>query len=189
MDIKDALHFADSRAWRKWLEKNHDTSKGVWLVHYKKDSGQTSARYDDALDEALCFGWIDSIMKSLDDDKFVLKYTPRKGKSVWSERNKDKAERLIASGRMTPAGLAMIEEAKKNGLWQNAYSSKRKEKMPPDLKKALLKDSDAWRNFHNFANSYWNMYIAWINDAKTEKTRAIRISEVVRRSAINKKPG
>ncbi|MFC2003938.1 YdeI family protein [Chloroflexota bacterium] len=189
MEISEALLFSHSIQWREWLEQNHDREKGVWLIHYKKDSGKGSISYNDALEEALCFGWIDSIMRSIDEEKFVLKYTPRKTKSVWSKLNKDKAEKLIKLGKMTDAGLVKIEEAKKNGLWDAAYTNKDRDNIPEDLDKALLQNKDAWNNFHNFANSYWNMYIGWVNNAKTEETRKRRIAEVVKRSSLNKKPG
>ena len=111
------------------------------------------------------------------------------GKSVWPKLNKEKAEKLIKLGKMTDAGLIKIEEAKRNGFWDTAYTNKDRDKIPEDLNKALLQNKDAWNNFNNFANSYWNMYIGWVNSAKTEETRKRRIAEVVKRSALNKKPG
>jgi uncharacterized protein YdeI (YjbR/CyaY-like superfamily) len=132
--------------------------------------------HDDAVAEALCFGWIDGKLKSIDEDRFILRYSPRKAKSVWSKINKEKAEKLIASGRMTADGLAKIEEAKKNGYWDAAYTNRTKYEMPDDLKKALIEDIDAWNNFENFANSYRNMYIGWVIGAKTEATRQKRIA-------------
>jgi uncharacterized protein YdeI (YjbR/CyaY-like superfamily) len=189
MNIDKALSFKDSQEWRQWLETNANSAQEAWLVHYKKNSGKLSIRYNDAVEEALCFGWIDGKMKSIDEDRFILRYSPRKAKSVWSRINKEKAEKLIASGRMTAAGLARIEEAKKNGYWDAAYTNKTKYEMPADLKQALMADSQAWNNFENFANSYRNMYIGWVIGAKTEATRKKRIAEVVKRSALNRKPG
>ncbi|MFC1933264.1 YdeI family protein [Chloroflexota bacterium] len=189
MEIDKALLYSNSGQWRNWLEQNHDSIKEVWLIHYKKNSGKSSVSYNDALEEALCFGWIDSIMKSIDDEKFILKYSPRKTKSIWSKRNKEKAEKLIKIGKMTHAGLIKIEEAKNNGFWDNAYTNKDRGEIPEDLNNALLQNKDAWENFHNFANSYWNAYIGWVNSAKTEKTRKRRIAEVVNRSRLNMKPG
>jgi len=189
MEINKALLFPNRMQWREWLEQHHAKEKAVWLIHHKKGSDRGSIIYNDALEEALCFGWIDSIMKSIDDEKFILKYTPRKTKSIWSKLNKEKAEKLIKLGKMTDAGLIKIEEAKKNGLWDAAYTNKARDEMPEDLKKSLLQNKETWNNFNNFANSYWNMYIGWVNSAKTEKTRQLRIAEVVKRSALNKKPG
>ena len=189
MEIDEALLFSDSLQWREWLEENHDREKGVWLIHYKKGSGKSSVSYNDALEEALCFGWVDSMMRSIDDEKFILKYSPRKAKSVWSKKNKETAVKLIKQGRMTAAGLVKIKEAKGNGFWDTAYTNKDRDELPEDLNMALLQDEKAWNNFNNFANSYWNMYIGWVNSAKTEGTRMRRIAEVVERSSLNKKPG
>jgi len=189
MELDRALYFKNSREWRKWLERNYDRENEAWLIHYKKRSGKSGVSYSEALDEALCFGWIDSRLKRIDEERFVLKYSPRKSKSVWSKVNKERAERLIEAGRMTDAGLAKIEEAKESGLWDTAYTNKVRERMPSDLKKALLTDKNSWNNFQGFANSYRNMYIGWVNGAKTEETRNRRIVEVVKRSLMNKKPG
>ncbi|MFC1919122.1 YdeI family protein [Chloroflexota bacterium] len=189
MNIEVALNFKDKQIWRNWLEQNHDKEKEAWLVIFKKHSKKTGLRYDGALEEALCFGWIDGKMRSIDEERFILRYSPRKAKSVWSMINKDKAELLIAQGRMTAAGLAKVEEAKKNGYWYTAYTNKIREVIPSDLKKALMENSTAWNNFEGFANNYQNMYIGWVSCAKTDETRKKRIMEVVKRSALNKKAG
>jgi uncharacterized protein YdeI (YjbR/CyaY-like superfamily) len=128
-------------------------------------------------------------MRSVDKDRFVLRFSPLREKSVWSKINRDKAEELIKTGRMTEAGLQKIEEAKKNGSWENAYTNLVPDEMPEDLEKALEEDTTARTNFYAFANSYRNMYIGWVNGAKTEATRKKRINEVVRRSRMNQKPG
>jgi uncharacterized protein YdeI (YjbR/CyaY-like superfamily) len=158
-------------------------------VIYKKHSGKSGITYDEALEEALCFGWIDGKMQSIDGEKFILRFSPRKANSVWSKINKERAEKLIKSGRMTEAGLAKIEEARKNGLWETAYTNKKRDEMPPDLESALMENNTAWLNFQKFANSYRNMYIGWVAGARTEATRRKRIIEVVKRSALNRKPG
>jgi uncharacterized protein YdeI (YjbR/CyaY-like superfamily) len=189
MNIDKALRLKDSQEWRKWLEHNHDKETEAWLVMYKKRSKETGLQYDEALEEALCFGWIDGKLKSIDEERFILRYSPRKANSVWSKINRDKAELLIARGRMTIAGLAKIEEAKQNGLWDAAYTNKIRDEIPSDLKKSLMENSKAWNNFESFANSYRNMYIGWVTNAKTEETRKRRIAEVAKRSALNKKPG
>jgi uncharacterized protein YdeI (YjbR/CyaY-like superfamily) len=189
IDFNDALLFQNKKEWRKWLEKNHEKHKEIWLIHYKKKSDKKSIIHFDAVEEALCFGWIDSTLKRIDEERYILRYTPRKKKSVWSKINKDTAERMIKLGKMTEFGLDKIELAKKNGLWDNAYTNKVREEIPSDLKKSLLSDKIAWNNFQNFANSYRNMYIGWIENAKTDITRMKRINEVVLRSRENKKPG
>lgn len=189
MELEKALYFRNRYRWREWLGKNHDTAQEIWLFHYKKNSGKAGITYDEAVEEAICFGWIDGKLKSIDNEKFILRYSPRKSRSVWSKLNKERAEKLIKTGRMTDTGLAKIEEAKKNGYWDKAYTNKKKDEIPDDLKDALLKDIDAWSNFNGFANSYRNMYIGWVQSAKAEETRQRRIAEVVGRSLLNKKPG
>ena len=189
IELDNALFFNNRKEWRSWLEKNHDKEDGIWLIHYKKSSGEKRLSHPEAVEEALCFGWIDSRLKRVDDDRYVLRYTPRKGKSVWSKINKDTAEKMIALGKMTEMGYQKINMAKKQGLWDTAYTNKLRERLPSDLKKALMSNQVAWRNFKNFANSYRNMYIGWVNNAKTEVTRKKRIHEVVKRSEENKKPG
>ncbi len=189
MNLEDALLFHNRNDWRKWLEKNHMIQKEVWLLHYKKQSGKLYLNHFEAVQKALCFGWIDSKLKKIDEERFILKYSPRKPRSVWSKINKDNAEKMILSGKMTQAGLEKIEEAKRQGLWDSAYTNKVKERIPSDLKQALQADGKAWENFEGFANSYRNMYCGWVRSAKTAITRNKRISEVVKRSRQNKKPG
>jgi len=181
------LVFTNRQQWRQWLEENHTTEDGVWLVHYNRKSGKGGLGHNEAMEEALAFGWIDSAMKKRDAASFVLKYTPRRPHSIWSKINKDKAEKLIAEGKMTLAGLANINEAKKNGLWDEAYTLRTFEQIPDDLKKALQAETKAWQNFHKFAPGYRNMYIRWINNARTESTRRRHISQVVNNSAKNQK--
>jgi uncharacterized protein YdeI (YjbR/CyaY-like superfamily) len=189
IDLKDALLFKNKKQWRKWLEKNHEKSREIWLIHYKKKSGKKNISHLDAVEEALCFGWIDSTLKRIDEEKYILRYTPRKKKSIWSKINRETAERMIKLGKMTEFGLNKIELAKKHSLWDNAYTNKVRDEIPLDLKEALLSDKVAWNNFQKFANSYRNMYIGWVNNAKTDITKRKRISEVVKRSRENKKPG
>jgi uncharacterized protein YdeI (YjbR/CyaY-like superfamily) len=189
IELADALLFKNRDEWRSWLEKNHTILNEVWLIHYKKSSGKASMNHFDAVEEALCFGWIDSKLKKIDEERFILKYSPRKPKSVWSKINKDTTEQMISLGKMTQAGFEKIKEAKKQGFWDTAYTNLVKERLPSDLKKALLANKTAWNNFQHFANSYRNMYIGWVKNAKTQKTRKNRISAVVKRSLDNKKPG
>ncbi|MCJ7570810.1 MAG: YdeI/OmpD-associated family protein [Candidatus Thermoplasmatota archaeon] len=189
IESANALLFKNRNEWRFWLEKNHMISDEVRLIHYKKSLGKKSLNHFDAVEEALCFGWIDSKLKKIDEEKFILKYTPRKSKSVWSKINKKNAEKMISLGKMTNAGFDKIEEAKKQGFWDTAYTNLVKERLPSDLKKALIVNKTTWNNFQNFANSYRNMYIGWIKNAKTKETRKKRISKVVKNSYDNIKPG
>ena len=189
MKITNTLYATDRNDWRAWLEKNHDREKEIWVIFYKKHANKSGIPYDDAVEEALCSGWIDGILKRIDDEKHVIRFTPRRKNSVWSEINKKKAKRMIKEGKMTEAGLAKIKEAKKNGKWQEAYTSKKKLVMPPDLKKYLMENKKAYENFNNFANTYQNMYIGWVTGAKRKETRERRIKQVVEWAEQNKKPG
>jgi uncharacterized protein YdeI (YjbR/CyaY-like superfamily) len=145
--MDNAITFKDREEWRNWLRQNFDKTSHVWLTLYKKGSGKKEITLEESVEEAMCFGWIDSKLKRYDDNRFILRFSPRKPNSVWSRINKERAERLTKSGRMTKAGLATIEEAKKNGFWDNAYTNKIKEVIPLDLKTALMKDKKAWDNF------------------------------------------
>jgi uncharacterized protein YdeI (YjbR/CyaY-like superfamily) len=187
MKTDTAAYFKTREEWRKWLAKNHDKESEIWLVHLKKHSKRPGLRHEEAVEEALCFGWIDAQLRKIDDEKFRLRYSPRRPKSPWSRINREKAEAMIRTGRMTAAGLARIEEAKKTGLWQRAYTNKARERMPSDLKAALLKNREAWDNFRKFANTYRNMYIGWIVSARTAETRRRRIGKVVEQASKNKK--
>ena len=189
MELDKAVHFRNSREWRDWLSENHDKKDELWLLHHKTRRRAASVSLEDAVSEAICFGWIDGKLRSIDEDRYIVRYSPRRSNSVWSQINKDRAEALIASGKMTAAGLAKIDEARQNGMWDAAYTNRRSDRMPSDLHEALSRDKDAWSNFANFANSYRNMYIGWVNDAKTDVTRKRRIAEVVNRSRLNIKPG
>ena len=111
--------FKTRLAWRAWLARNHDLSKGLWLAYYKKASGKSSVTYEEALEEALAYGWIDSKVRKLDEERYAQKYTPRKAKSVWSVSNKARVEKLIAQGRMAPPGLAKVQAAKHDGSWES----------------------------------------------------------------------
>jgi len=178
--------------WRKWLEKNHSTSPGIWLIYYKKDTGKRKFDYADAVEEALCFGWIDSQPRKIDDERSALKFTPRKPKSVWSKLNKQRIEKLIEQKLMAPAGLVKIEQAKENGSWDILNSSDLhtdNNSIPGDLKKALTKNKNALANFLAFPPSYRKRFLFWIDSAKTSGTKAARIRQTLLMAAANKKPG
>lgn len=183
------LYLKDRDAWRAWLEKHHGTEKEIWLIYYKKHTGKARIPYDDAVEEALCFGWIDSTVKRLDDERYMQKYTPRKGKSMWSKLNKQRALNMIREGRMTEAGLAKIKEAKRNGEWARAHSEDHPAPMPPELKKALAANKRAGENFKNLAPSYRKQFIGWLASAKRDETRLKRVREIIRLVSQNKKLG
>lgn len=177
------IYFKNRGEWRRWLLENHDKEKEVWVLLYKKHVNKESLSYKDGVEEALCFGWIDGKMKRIDDEKHMQRFCPRTPKSPWSQINKDLALKLIKEKKMTRAGIAAIEVAKKNGNWQDAYTSLSASQMPKELEMALKKNKTSWSNFQNFANSYKNMYIGWVNNAKRPETKEKRIEEVVSRSA------
>jgi uncharacterized protein YdeI (YjbR/CyaY-like superfamily) len=184
-----SLHVSSPRQWRKWLEQNNSKETEIWLEICKKGSTVSGISYEDALNEALCFGWIDGKMKSVNKDMYVLRFSPRRKNSIWSRANRKRAERLMADGRMRKPGLAAIEQARANGRWSSAYSSKEKAETPPDLERRLSQNPQARHNFQGMANSYQRMYIRWILDAKRPKTRSRRIEEVVRRVEQDIRPG
>ena len=178
--------------WRKWLEKNHSTSPGVWMIYYKKETGKREFNMADAVEEALCFGWIDSIAQKLDDERTMQKFAPRKSNSVWSKLNKQRIEKLIEQKLMNSAGLSKIEEAKKNGSWEALNSPDfhaENNSLPDDLEKVLLKNKKALENFRAFPQGYRKRFLFWIDSAKTPETRAARIKQTFLMAVANKKPG
>lgn len=181
----ESIRALDRAAWREWLTENHRTSPGVWLVYYKVKSGKPSVRYAEAVKEALCFGWIDSKVKSLDEESYKQIFTPRKAKSVWSKLNKSYIEELTAQNLMTVAGLAKIEAAKADGSW-NSLDAIEELTIPDDLAKALRANKTAAANFANFSPSSQKVLLYRIGSAKRPETRAKRIAEAVALAAQNK---
>ena len=173
------LPFASQSKWADWLAKQHDKSAGVWLKLAKKDTGISSVTYPEALDVALCYGWIDGQKGSFDEKYFLQKFTPRRPKSIWSKINTEKVERLIVSGEMKPAGLKAIEAAKQDGRWDAAYESSKNSSMPEDFQSALEKNKKAKVFFEtlNSANRY--SFLFRIQTATKAETRARRISQFV----------
>jgi uncharacterized protein YdeI (YjbR/CyaY-like superfamily) len=173
------LPFESKKKWADWLAKQHDKSTGVWLKLGKKGTGIPSVTYEEALDVALCYGWIDGQKGSFDEQYFLQKFTPRRPKSIWSKINTEKAERLIASGEMKPAGLKAIELAKQDGRWAAAYASSRNISVPEDFQSALNKNKKAKAFFAtlNSANRY--SFLFRIQTAKKVETRAKRMSQFV----------
>jgi len=180
MKTSDELYVANRDDWREWLRRNHDIKKEVWLIYYKKQTGKPSIPYDDSVEEALCFGWIDSIIKKIDDEKFARKFTPRKAKSRWSEANKKRARKMIREGKMTEEGLAKIREAEKSAEWFRTSPVRKELVIPPYMKAALAKNKKALENFNNLAKSYKRQYVGWITSAKREETRKRRLAEAIR---------
>lgn len=176
-----------SRAeWRQWLAEHHASQPGVWLVYFKKAIGQPSVTYAEAVEEALCFGWIDSLPRKLDAERTQLLFTPRKPKSGWSKVNKERLLRLEAAGLLLPAGLAAIARAKENGAWESLDAAEAGT-VPADLAAALAADAPAARHFAAFSPSARKMLLNWVLGAKRPETRAHRVAGAVRMAALNKR--
>jgi uncharacterized protein YdeI (YjbR/CyaY-like superfamily) len=177
---------ADDRgAWRTWLEANHGTATGAWLVTWRKGHGPV-LDYGEAVEEALCFGWVDSTGGRLDECRTKFYFAPRKQRSVWSRSNKERVERLIADGSMRPAGLAAIERAKANGAWA-ALDEVEQGIVPPDLTEALESQPPSAERFAAFPWSARRAILVWIADAKKPETRAARVLETAVRAARNER--
>ena len=167
MEITTTLYAKNRTAWRAWLKKHHGTKGEIWLVYYNKSSGKQRIPYNDAVEEALCFGWIDSIMKKIDAESFAQRFTPRKPKSIWSEMNKERVRRLIREKKMTAAGLATFNgSAHRSVLKTGTKARAEKLVIPPAILKALKRDAITWRNFQKFPESYKRIRIGWIEGAR-----------------------
>jgi uncharacterized protein YdeI (YjbR/CyaY-like superfamily) len=184
----DTLFAADRAAWREWLAEQHAQRTQVWLLLHKKHVEEPSVSYDEAVEEALCWGWIDGLTKRWDERSYAVRFTPRKPGSVWSESNVARVARMIEQGRMTPAGMALVDEAKRRGTWDNAASG-RLDVTPPDLEAALAGVPAAAERWETWASTHRRQYVYWVLDAKRPETRARRIADVVRRAAAGLKPG
>ena len=169
--------------WRRWLAEHHDSESEVWLVFNKRHTGRPSIAYQDALDEALCVGWVDSLVKRLDDVRYARKFTPRKLDSKWSALNRKHYARLKASGRLKPAGL---DRAPTDRGYDAPPSPST---IPEYIQKALLRKPIAWRNFESLAPSYRRNYIGWIDSAKQQETKMRRLQEAISMLAAGKRLG
>jgi uncharacterized protein YdeI (YjbR/CyaY-like superfamily) len=184
------LYIPDRSKWRHWLMKNHDKEKnGIWLVFYKKKANKPSLEYEHAVEEAICFGWVDSIIKKIDEAKYARKFTPRKADSMWSELNKKRARKMIKQGLMAKAGLAKIRNAKKTGLWDKNPRPKISFDIPEEFAVALAKNKKARENFNKLAPTYRRHYIGWIAVAKRDQTKKRRIAESIALLEQGKKLG
>jgi|LNFM01.1.fsa_nt_gb uncharacterized protein YdeI (YjbR/CyaY-like superfamily) len=169
-----SIHPKSRAAWRAWLQRQHLRAAGVWLITFKKGTGKPRVEYDAAVEEALCFGWIDSKPSALDDERSMLWFSPRKPRSGWSKPNKQRVARLTAAGLMAEAGLAVIRAAKRNGSW-TALDAVEALEIPPDLKRALAAQPPATENFAAFPRSVKRGILEWIQSAKRPETRAVRV--------------
>lgn len=184
MKKQELLEVKNRQEWCKWLESNSASKKAIWLVCHKKHTNKPTIRYEEAVKEAVCFGWVDSTMNRLDEERFIQLFTPRNPKSLWSESNIARAKKMIKEGKMTPTGLKLYKDAMKAGQIAPATNE---EPLSADLEKALKENKKAWENFSNLAPSYKLLYIYWVNNAKRDETRRTRIERSVKAAAQNKK--
>jgi uncharacterized protein YdeI (YjbR/CyaY-like superfamily) len=195
MEDKDTLYVTERKEWRKWLEKNHDNKKEIWLIYYKKHSKKPSIPYDDAVEEAICFGWIDSTVKRIDEEKYMQRYTPRRKDSIWSYTNVKRVKRMLEAGKITKAGMKTILEevieTVESGNIDKTFGKKGQVipkvlPTPQDLKEALAKNRMAKEHWEAWAPSHRRRYVYWIEDAKRPETRERRIKRVVGAAEENK---
>jgi uncharacterized protein YdeI (YjbR/CyaY-like superfamily) len=188
MNISKTVHVINRDEWRAWLAANFRTEREVWLIYYKKQSGQPRIPYEVAVEEALCFGWVDSIVKRIDDEKYAQKFTPRRNHTKWSALNVQRMEKLIKEGRMTEAGLVTYDPAARSG---EARPEPRRGhlEVPPFVEQALKACPPAWTNFERLPPSHRKNYLRWIMEAKKEETRLRRLREAVSLLERNKKLG
>jgi uncharacterized protein YdeI (YjbR/CyaY-like superfamily) len=175
----ETVHFKDRRDWRAWLGATSERSPGVWLLYYKKDTGRPGISYADAVEEAICFGWIDGKIKNLDQTRFARLFTPRKPKSKWSRTNIDRARRMIREGRMTAAGLKVFDPRNQTPALPTH--------LPPAMEERFRKREDAWENFTRFPPSYQRMTSGWVASAKQEATQLRRLQQLIAESSRNQR--
>ncbi len=181
MNLGKTFYAPDRKQWRSWLAKNHDKEKEIWLVYYRKISGKARIPYNDAVEEALCYGWIDSTVKPIDEKKFAQRFTPRRPKSRLSELNKERIRKMIAGKSMTSAGLNAV---------RHAFDENQRFTIANDLLKALRHEDATWRNFQEFPDSYKRVRISWIESARTRpEVFDTRLRYFLRMTAKNKKYG
>lgn len=181
---ENSIHPLTRAEWRKWLEENHLRDQGIWLITYKKARGKPRMEYEDSVEEALCFGWVDSQPGKLDEERSMLWFAPRKRGSSWSRLNKERVDKLTAAGLMAPTGLEKVEAAKIDGSW-NALDGVENLEIPEDLQAALDATPPAGDHFTAFPRSVKRAILEWINSAKKMETRTSRVEETAQLAAQN----
>jgi uncharacterized protein YdeI (YjbR/CyaY-like superfamily) len=180
-DQYDTIYIPEREGWRKWLEEHGDEVDEIWHIFYKKHTGKPSLSYDDAVEEALCFGWIDSLIKRVDDERYIQKFTPRKPRSTWSVANVRRVKKMIAEGRMTKKGMELYDYARRKGILPVESPLKSNLLYIPDyIHEALEKNPLAKSHFQKLAPSYKRHYVGWISAGKKEETRMRRLKEAIR---------
>jgi uncharacterized protein YdeI (YjbR/CyaY-like superfamily) len=183
------VYLKNREEWSKWLEEYNKSVDGIWLLYYKKPSGKPRIPYNDAVEEALCFGWIDSKIKRVNEDYYIQWFTPRRPGSRWSELNIKRVEKLIKEGRMRQEGLLVYKEGMRKPQQIYNIKSEANLSVPDDLMSALRNNSEAFDNFMNFPQGCRKLYVFWLNDAKRDETRRSRIARIVHNSEKNIKAG
>ena len=174
--------FAKDRAeWRRWLGKSHARCQEIWLVFYKKASGKQTVAYEHAVEEALCFGWVDGMKKKLDEECYAFRFTPRKAKSAWSKSNLERVERLIADGRMMPAGLKAYHSSGRRDV------ARLPSRMPKEIEDKFRKERAAWANYEKFPPGYRRITAGWVASAKREETQIKRLQKLIEYSGRNER--
>ncbi|MCU0486880.1 MAG: YdeI/OmpD-associated family protein [Anaerolineales bacterium] len=181
---QEGLFFVTQQEWHEWLEANHATAREAWLLISKKGAERKSLTLAEAVEEALCYGWIDSHMRPIDTQAYRLRFSPRKPGGIWALSNVHRVERLTQEGRMTPAGLAAVESAKANGEWEAAARREDIRQVPPELDEVLQADAEAMAVYQKMAPSLIKQYHHWINSAKRAETRAKRIAALVEKLRV-----
>ena len=177
------IFFESRNEFRTWLEENHDTAEELWVGYYKADAERSGIGYGESVEEALCFGWIDGLIKGIDDETYTRRFTPRSPDSKWSKANKERVEAMIEAGKMTPAGMELVEAAKESGEWADAYRLADDHEIPAELEAALRENEIAWENFQNFSNTDQHAFIAAVEEAKTDETKQKRIERTIELAA------
>jgi len=187
MKITQTFTAPDRASWREWLSEHGTSENEIWLVYYKAATGQKTISYEDSLEEALCFGWVDSLIQKIDEEKYARKFTPRKPGSKWSELNKHLVAKLAKEGRMTEAGMAKVEFSLEEA--PSARPTRPELPLPDWLKEGLMTSPQAWENFSKLPPSHQRNYILWVGEAKREETRQKRIQEAIGRLEKNERLG
>ena len=180
METLQSIYLEDREAWREWLQANHDKMPGIWLIYYKKHTGKPRVAYNDAVEEALCFGWIDSTIRRIDEETYRQKFTPRNPASTWSETNIKRVESLIRSGKMKAPGLKLVRLAKENGRWEEAVAEKPDLPFSKDLLQILHHDPVARKKYEQLTPGRRKTFNGWVMSAKKPETRLKRCLEMIR---------
>ena len=187
--MKSEIYVSDRKEWRSWLIENHTKMEEIWLVYYKKHTGKPTVTYTDSVEEALCFGWIDGLTRSIDGEKYAYRFTPRRAGSKWSPLNIKLAKKMIEAGKMTEAGLAIFNQ--RVGYDEEILKARKVKEIPltPEIEDALKANKKAWHNFNNLAPSYRKQYVGWLRSAKKPETREKRLKEAIKLLSRNEKLG